>query len=348
MSPKPVSFQTVLDALLDRENPFPPVYLNRFSDLEPKDLAELAKIWEFVPLARRRAVIEDLEELADADTLVCFDELARYALDDSDPQIRALAIRLLWESNDKKLVPVFIRMMETDPDQEVRSTAAAMLGNFVYQGEVEELPANVLADVEESLLKVTRGNDQSQVRRRALESLGFSSRPEVPDLLQKAYRLGQPDWMESALFAMGRSADTDWEEYVLSQLTNPTQYIQEAAIRAAGELTLESARAELLEILQDTQDDDIWATTAWSLSQIGGEGVRETLEKLLDESEDDDEISFLEEALDNLSFSEDMANFGFLDIDASDVETHLIELDTDDPDDQPKRKKHGPASGSIN
>ncbi len=46
------------------------------------------------------------------------------------------------------------------------------------------------------------------------EALGFSSRPEVPDLIRQAYAIGQPEWMESSLFAMGRSADSIWETAV--------------------------------------------------------------------------------------------------------------------------------------
>ena len=341
---KPVSFQTVLDALMNRDNPFPPTYLHRFSDLDRIDQAELEKIWEFIPLERRRSLLEDLEELNDADTLVSFDTLAIFALDDDDPQVRASAIRLLWETNDKKLGPVFIRIMENDSDVEVRAAAANILGGFIYLGEIEEIPANLLAKVENSLLKVTQGKDQSLVRRRALESLGFSSRPEVPGLLRQAFTSGKPEWLESALFAMGRSADQVWEEDVLDQLSNPSPVIQEAAVRAAGELSLESARTTLLEILAEVEDDDLWASTIWSLSQIGGEHVRPTLERLLDETEDDDEVSILEEALDNLSFTEDMADFGLLEF-GPDGDPLIIEPDDDD---RPGPKKRGSTSSSKN
>jgi len=46
-----------------------------------------------------------------------------------------------------------------------------------------------------------------------------------------------------------------------------------------------------------------------ALSKIGGEGVRATMEELLELEEDDEEIEFLEEALGNLIFMEDTGQF---------------------------------------
>jgi hypothetical protein len=47
-------------------------------------------------------------------------------------------------------------------------------------------------------------------------------------------------------------------------------------------------------------DDELRMAVVWSLSQIGGEDVRETLENMLEECEDDEEAGVIEEAIDNL------------------------------------------------
>jgi HEAT repeat protein len=319
--------------------------LHSFSDLNPREVSSLSETWPQVSTQRRQALLEDLEELEEADTLVSFEEVGRLGLKDVDAKVRALGIRLLWEAQDKKLVPPYIEMMEKDPDAEVRATAATALGTYVYLGEIEEIPGQLLTTIEDSLLRVTASQDTPLVRRRALESLGYSSRPEVPGLIRKAYELGQPEWIESSLFAMGRSADNNWEPLVLGQLDNSRDLIRTEAIQAAGELELAAARSSLLEILEaEPENDDVWAAAIWSLSQIGGEDVRSTLEKLLDETEDPDEIDFLEEALDNLSFTEDMALFDLFDVDPGEAETHIIDQDGnltsgDLPDDH-KRKKN--------
>ena len=106
--PSHATFDDVLDALLDKEQPFPPVYLHRFSDLNPAELKEFKRVFQLVDVTRRRALLEDLEELADADSLVLVENIGRVCLDDEDAAVRALAIRLLWDVEDKKLVPVLI------------------------------------------------------------------------------------------------------------------------------------------------------------------------------------------------------------------------------------------------
>jgi HEAT repeat protein len=98
-------------------------------------------------------------------------------------------------------------------------------------------------------------------------------------------------------------------------------------VQAAGELGLAQARPLLLRLLEDEYDDAVAGAAIWSLSQIGGEDVRLYLQNLLDTVEDDEQAAFLEEALDNLAFTEDLASFDLLAIDADD---ELDEIDLDD------------------
>ena len=73
------------------------------------------------------------------------------------------------------------------------------------------------------------------MRRRAIESLGFSGRPEVPDLIKTAYKQKDTDWVESALFAMGRSADQVWQNDIISMFDHAKPSVQSEAIQAAGQ-----------------------------------------------------------------------------------------------------------------
>jgi hypothetical protein len=309
-----VPFQAVLDALVDIERPFPPVYLHRFSDISPTDLNDLKTLWRQIPLVRRRSLMEDLEGLAEADTIVSFEDFARYALEDDDPMVRILAIRLLWEVEDRHLAPIFIQMMETDPDHQVRAAAANALGQFVYLGELEEIPEPVFRQIEDSLLKVISGDDAPTVRRNALESMGYSSRPEVPALIEEAYQRGNIEWLASSLYAMGRSADDRWSVEVIRMLDHDLSPIREEAARAAGELELQDAREDLLRMARE-DEEEVQVAAIWSLSQIGGDQVRETLDELLEAAEDDEQAEIIENALDNLTFNEEMGFFDVLDVD---------------------------------
>jgi HEAT repeat protein len=219
--------------------------------------------------------------------------------------VRIQAIRLLWESEDKKLIPIYLKLLKDEQSADVRSAAANALGLFVYLGELEKIPEATHHQVEDQLLKVVKSRDKVEVRRQALESLGYSGRDEVVPLIQSAYEDKNPDWMASALYAMGRSCDERWKKQVLSQLHAPNLDIRKEAITAAGELELSSARPALLDLLHDEEDLEIRRALIWSLSKIGGEGVREKIDELIEMEEDEEEAEFLEEALENLSFTED-------------------------------------------
>ena len=326
MNDELIPFQKVLDTLLDTGKDISHRYLTEFSDIEPGALKSLQDTWPRIELKRKLLLLDQLNALASEDTLVSFDDLGRALLTDDEPQVRIRAMRLLVECEDARLVQNYIEMLTQDSDVEVRAEAASMLGLFVQLGEFEDIPADLHHQIEDVLLEVLNGEDDSSVRRRALEALGFSSRLEVPVLIESSFNRQDPAWKASAIFAMGRSSDDErWEDHVLHMIVSENRRIRLAAVQASGELQLELARPLLLRLLEDEFDDVIAGAAIWSLSQIGGEDVRLYLQNLLDNLEDDDQAAFLEEALDNLAFTDDMARFDLLALDADDLDE--IDLD---------------------
>jgi HEAT repeat protein len=304
-TPAEIPFQQLLDALLDTNTPFNPRYLYRLSDLDGGELAQFKKIWPKIPPWRKQALIEDLETLGESDLLLSFEAVCSFALHDDEPKVRLPAVRALWEYEQPDLIPDFLEILTKDSQAEVRAAAATALGHYVYLGELEEISPEVLRVIEDQLLQAANQAESTLVRRMSLEALGYSSREEVPPMIEAAYASGNKDWIASALFAMGHSADERWEPQVLAMLENSLPSIRLEAARAAGELEIHQAVPELLDLLDDP-DQDVHDAAVWSLSQIGGEGVRETLEQMYEETDDDDEADYLSEALDNLAFTEDM------------------------------------------
>jgi HEAT repeat protein len=321
MNDELIPFQKVLDALLDKGKDIPHRYLTEFSDIEPDSLKSLLEAWPRIGLERKLLLLDQLNSLANEDTLVSFDDLGRALLTDNEPQVRIRAMRLLVECEDFRLVPTYIDLLTKDSAVAVRAEAATMLGIFVQLGEFEDIPANVHHQIEDVLLEVLNGKDEASVRRHALEAIGFSSRIEVPVLIESSFNRQDPDWQASAIFAMGRSNDERWADKVLRTIVSEDRHVRLAAVQASGELGLASARPLLLRLLEEEDDDVIAGAAIWSLSQIGGEDVRLYLQNLLDKVEDDDEqAAFLEEALDNLAFTEDMASFDMLAFDADEFD----------------------------
>lgn len=304
-NPSSISFQEVLEAMLNESKPFHPRYLYRLSDLETPELELLEGAWSQVVTRRRQAILEDIESLGESNYTLSFEEFCRFTAQDSDPRVRELSIRVLWDYENPQLVPLYLNLLNNDSSPDVRATAAAALGRHVYLGELEELPQKTLDEVVDSLLQVYRSSEPQVVRCRALESLGYSSREEIANLIEYAYNSGSQDWIASSLIAMSRSAQNRWEPHILEMLASDVDEIRYEAVRAAGELELKKARPLLLKML-DERDSDMRMAVVWSLSQIGGEGVEDTLVQLYEETEDEDEADFIDLALDNLSFTDDM------------------------------------------
>jgi HEAT repeat protein len=320
-----IPFDQVVLALLDDGKPFPAKYIYRLSDITPDEANSLTQAWERIPVRRRQSVMEDVQTMGEDDYLLDFNSVGRLALDDADPYVRLLAVRTLGEYEAVDLMSTFMHLVEHDPDFEVRAASASALGAFVYAGEIEEIPQKKLHQVETCLLKVMKNEKEPKVRRYALEALGFSSRDEVPEMIEAAYNIGDREWLVSALLAMGRSSNKRWKDQVLERLEDRRPDVRAEAAAAAGELAIKSAVRRLSALLDDT-DDEVRAAAIWSLSEIGGAGVRGRLAALLEETEDDDEVDLLESALDNLAFTEDFKTFSILELSEEDE----LEDDLDD------------------
>ncbi len=311
---KEIPFSAVLSALDDNKRIFPAKYIGRFSDLPPADLDSFMQVWARMPQPRKHLLLEKMVELFETDTLLSFESLAVRLLEERDGQVRIFALRLLSETGDVHLLPRLIQMVDHDPEPVARAEAAALLGQFVEMGELEELPAENLKQATDCLLRAASDSD-GQLARAALEALGHSSRSEVNALIESAFQHRDPRWQASALVAAGRSADVRWQERVLESFLSEDQSVRLAAVRAAGELELKPARQFLLNMIEDEDDDEVFQAIIWSLSLIGGEDVRTYLQTLIDDTEDDDILEFLEDALHNLSFTEDAADFDLLAVD---------------------------------
>jgi HEAT repeat protein len=323
-------FTRVLARLRNAAQPFPPGDLYQFSDLAGPDLAALEAAWPEVALGRRRDLTDDLDEIGEADFELNFEAVFRLGLEDEDAAVRASAIHGLWEAEDPALIVPLVDFMQHDPAVEVRAAAASALGRYVYLGELDDLPRPQARRVEDTLLDVVRGQDEVEVRRRALEAVAFSGREEIASLIETACASHDEKLRVSALFAMGRSADQRWAAHVQRELESETQEVRFEAVRAAGELELEQAVEALTELVDDT-DAAVRNAAIWSLSQVGGAEAARVLQRLLDEA-DDDETDYLEEALENLAFADDVHSFTLLAL-GDDADGEQLDDEPDDDDD---------------
>jgi len=329
-----LTFQNVLDHLLDSKKDIPAGHLAYYSDLDPKSLRLFLDVWSSVPQKRKLLLLDTLVSHLDEDTIVSYEDIGKALLDDPDAEVRARAMGLLAESDDPKLIDTLLKILKSDSELAPRVKASTLLGEFVLMGELEELDEARLRKIEEALIAIIRSDENPSLRRAAVEAFGYSGRDEAVAILESAYEREDPLWVASALRAMGRSHDNRWDDSVVSKLLDPDPRVRYAAAEAAGELTIEEAGPIMLKMLEDEEEDDnVTMAAIWSLSQIGGEDARAYILNMLDSSDDEDVTEFLEDALENLDFNDELNKFDLLSLDEDD---DLSEFDEDDLDDDDK------------
>lgn len=322
-----ISFQSILDHLLDSKKDIPQGHLPYYSDLDPLSLQLFKDVWSSVKPTRKLLLLDQLLTHLDSDTLVSYEDIGQALLDDPDSEVRARAIRLLAESDDPKLASKLTGILLNDTELAPRMEAVHLLGEFILLGELEELKEELQRKAEDALITVIRSEDNPALRKHALEALGYSSRDEIVNLIESAFQRADSGWVASALRAMGRSHDERWNDDVIRMLLDDDPRVRFAAVEAAGELNIEEAGPIMLQMLEEEEeDDDVVAAAIWSLSQIGGEDARIYLVNLLELAEDEDMTQYLEDALENLEFTDELNKFDLLSLD----EDELDQVDEDD------------------
>ncbi len=321
-------FEEVLRALLAEDAPFPPQFLYHLGDLSPEHTARLREIWPQVPLQRRRALMEDLEIITDTDLTASFKDVGIIALEDADAAVRFGAIRLLWVEEDNTLIPRFLEIARHDPNVEVRANAVGALGAYMLLAALEELPWHYTHDIETTLMAFLQDEEEDPlVRRQALETLGYSLNLDMTPWIEEAFANPDEAWQISALFAAGRSAQKRWGEKVMAYMHHANPRLRAEAARAAGEILLEPAVETLLELLEDV-DADVRVMAAWALSEIGGgERIAEALENARANAADDEEAFAIEDALANLSITEEIEEMLMIDLSPDDLEAMMSDED---------------------
>jgi HEAT repeat protein len=127
---------------------------------------------------------------------------------------------------------------------------------------------------------IDNSGEHVDVRRRAVESVAYLDADEVRDIIAAAYESVDESMRITAIFAMGRSADTVWSETVQAELLSTSPAMRYEAARACGELEIRQAVSALGRLIQDP-DPEVQVVAIGALGQIGGQRARRLLERCL-------------------------------------------------------------------
>jgi HEAT repeat protein len=199
----------------------------------------------------------------------------------------------------------------------VREAAAISLSRFARLAELGNLQPRLAEMVWDALWNAIHNRDEVVVvRRRAVESLAYYSKPEVAKVIEAAYKDDDPMMRISAVFAMGRTADEAWSGKVLAELDHDDPEMRYEAARASGALGLVEAVPILSRMVADP-DLEVKMASIWALGQIGGREAQRVLEICLEEG-DEALRDAAEEALDELDYMQGTLDFPLYDYETDD------------------------------
>jgi HEAT repeat protein len=279
------------------------------SDLDEREMAVFAPVWRSLDDERRQTLMRQLVDIGEANFEFDYSGVAQIALDDPDTQVREAAIELLWDSESTAVLHRLLEMAQWDEASDVRAAAASGVGRFILSSELGEFSESEGVKAQDIMLNILNNEDEEvEVRRRALEAVANSSNEAVEGAIRDAYDGGDHMMRVSAIFAMGRSCDEQWNDIVLRELDSDDPEMRYEAARAAGELMIAEALPALTRMAFEN-DRELQNNAIWSLGEIGGkEAVRvlTTLAGAARESDDDDLVEAIDDALANANLGGDL------------------------------------------
>lgn len=225
------------------------------------------------PLDDKLQILKKIEDIGNRDfDGVDVTKLLKGYLRAADPEIILSALQAASNyASDESLFREVHKMAQDWPEEEIRAMANSCLGAVIQDGlEFEEdLPTGYptgyaqvtrefYALIREFLLfKVDAPMESMEVRRRALEALGYLGfQPEIRSIILRFYHQAPNPYVKvSALYAMGLVRDPVFERLILEELYSVSEPVLLEAVHSAACLELHASEERLMDLSRSTSAD---------------------------------------------------------------------------------------------
>ena len=305
-----MTLEDFMSALAVEDAPPKHSSLLQLSGLDSEQLFEFRSGWIDLSTSRKQEVLARLIDLGEDNLELDFTPVFRACLRDEDDDVREIATKGLWESDDRAVIRPMLALLTEDTSHKVRAAAAISLAKFARLAQDGKILARDGEKIRRSLLEIIGQQDEDlEVRRRAIEAVASFNSPEIELLIKDAYESGNPKLRQSAIFAMGRSSKVSWLPTVLKEIGDDDPAIRYEAANAVGQLGDESIVPYLISLIKD-DDVQVQVSALQSLGTIGGPLAKSALQQTLKIGDETLEEA-AETALASIEFDDDPLGFKF-------------------------------------
>jgi HEAT repeat protein len=279
--------------------------LPELSRLTVPEAEEFGQLWLEWSSERVLDMVERMVALCEEQPDVEFEIIYKQGLAHPNPAVRIAALKGLEESDDRTLVRPLCEMLKSDPEVEVRAAAAIPLAYLSAMAETGKLSARYETMLKEALYGVLDDEREVQaVKLKALEAVSVFGGERLGTYIETAWSSGDLAARQSSLFAMGRTSDPKWVEYVVSDLEHDAASVRYEAAMAMGEVGDEE-HLQAMEAPLDDADLTVQLAAISAVERIGGDVARAKLElKLV--SPEPRVVELVQQALQTMKDEEDL------------------------------------------
>ncbi|HMM42027.1 MAG TPA: HEAT repeat domain-containing protein [Thermomicrobiales bacterium] len=269
------------------------------SDLDRPAVARLRARWGEIAAPTRARIVRAMADDAEDHVERHYARAFMVACADPDPDVRLAAFDGLWESETPELLSILLGRIAEEPDARVREMMTIGLGRFASETDDDES----IDAIREALFERWEDDPAVDVRRRALESLGFLTGDDIVAAIEEAFDSPSIELRTSALHAMGRQADERWIDDCLRELRSDDPELRFEAVTALGSIGDQRTVTAIIDTIDD-EDAEVAMAAIAALGEVGGPMAINRLRQL----SKDDNPAIAEAAEDALQEASIMAN----------------------------------------
>ena len=263
-----------------------------FNEIKYKDLESLTNLsddeasnfFEYIskfPLLEILEIINKLVQINDQESYLEYESIFKKFLSYPNDKIKISCLEGLIESEDRKLIKVFVKEMLEGESIELRGKAAKALSGFSIMAFEKKLIISDSKLIFDSLFGIISNiSEPNSIRMNALESVSIFNHEAVDEYILSAWNSAEFYSKKSSVICMGLSGDTKWMNYIVEDLSHEDSKIRCEASTSLGIIGTESELFHLEKLLED-EDLDVQLSAIISIQSIGGEKALKLLEQSL-------------------------------------------------------------------